>query len=157
MVAVTDTAGSRCCSSPASARWFAIRHASKAFYRGPLRLPLEAMPDDPDYLHGENLAGVQHFALWPLARAAESCFGTGDLARPTMPVPHSWLEFDVEDVAAATRVLADRGYPLLVRMPEGAVGPDGDAAAESRGDAGRHHVHAVAAVMEKRPARPPAP
>lgn len=31
-----------------------------------------------------------------------------------MPVPHAWLEFDVKDVAAATRVLAGRGYRLLV-------------------------------------------
>ena len=50
--------------------------ASKAFYVDTLGLPLEAMPDDPDYFHGEKLDGVRHFALWPLALAAESCFGT---------------------------------------------------------------------------------
>jgi catechol 2,3-dioxygenase-like lactoylglutathione lyase family enzyme len=87
--------------------------ASAAFYRDVLQLPLEAMPHDPDYLHGETLAGVKHFALWPLASAADSCFGTKDWPAD-VPVPQAWLEFDVEDVAAATRVLAGRGYRLLV-------------------------------------------
>jgi len=87
--------------------------AGKAFYLDTLGLPLEAMPDAPDYLHGEKLDGVKHFALWPLTLAAESCFGTGSWPE-SVPVPHAWLEFDVEDVAAATRVLKDRGYTLLV-------------------------------------------
>ena len=50
-------------------------HASKAFYVDTLQF-LEARPDDPDYFHSEKLDGVRHFALWPLALAAESCFGT---------------------------------------------------------------------------------
>lgn len=86
---------------------------SKAFYVDTLQLPLEAMPDDPAYLHGEQLDGVRHFALWPLVSAARSCFGN-DVWPAEVPVPHSWLEFDVEDVAAATQVLKNRGYTLLV-------------------------------------------
>lgn len=86
---------------------------SKAFYLDALGLPLEAMPHDADYLHGESIPGVRHFALWPLASAAESCFGSG--AWPAeVPTPHSWLEFDVEDVASATAALKARGYRLLV-------------------------------------------
>ena len=88
-------------------------HASKAFYVETLGLPLEALPDNPDYFHGETLNGVRHFALWPLAVAAESCFGTRSWPE-RIPTPHSWLEFDVEDVASATQVLKDRGYTLLV-------------------------------------------
>jgi catechol 2,3-dioxygenase-like lactoylglutathione lyase family enzyme len=87
--------------------------ASRAFYVDTLGLPLEAMSEDPDYFHGEKLDGVRHFALWPLALAAESCFGTG-VWPERVPTPHAWLEFDVEDVAAATLVLKDRGYTLLV-------------------------------------------
>jgi catechol 2,3-dioxygenase-like lactoylglutathione lyase family enzyme len=87
--------------------------ASKSFYVDTLGLPLEAMPDDPLYFHGETLGGVRHFALWPLPLAAESCFGTR--AWPDhLPTPHSWLEFDVEDVASATAVLKERGYTVLV-------------------------------------------
>ncbi len=85
---------------------------SIAFFRDTLGLPLEAMPHDETYLHG-HLEGVKHFALWPLASAAESCFGKP--AWPAdVPAPQAWLELDVEDVAEASRVLRERGYRLLV-------------------------------------------
>jgi catechol 2,3-dioxygenase-like lactoylglutathione lyase family enzyme len=87
--------------------------ASQSFYLDTLRLPLKATPDDPDYFHGGKLDGVRHFALWPLAQAAQSCFGT-NLWPEHLATPHAWLEFDVEDVASATRVLKERGYKLLV-------------------------------------------
>ena len=86
---------------------------SKAFYVDTLGLPLEAMPGNPDYFHSEKLDGVRHFAMWPLALASESCFGTR-VWPDHVPTPHSWLEFDVEDVATASKVLKDRGYTLLV-------------------------------------------
>ena len=85
---------------------------SRAFYKDTLGLPLEPMPHDESYLHGE-LDGVRHFALWPLASAAESCFGTSEWPAD-VPAPTAWLELDVEDVASATRVLKERGYRLLV-------------------------------------------
>jgi catechol 2,3-dioxygenase-like lactoylglutathione lyase family enzyme len=87
--------------------------ASRKFYLDTLGLPLETMPHNPDYLHGEKIDGVRHFALWPLAEAAESCFGARTWPAH-LPTPHSWLEFDVEDVASATRLLKERGYSVLV-------------------------------------------
>lgn len=87
--------------------------ASQAFYIETLGLPLESRPEDPDYFHSETLAGVKHFALWPLALAAESCFGTRTWP-DGIPTPQAWLEFEVEDVPAATQVLKARGYTLLV-------------------------------------------
>jgi catechol 2,3-dioxygenase-like lactoylglutathione lyase family enzyme len=87
--------------------------AARSLYADTLGLPLEQRPDNPNYLHTEKLAGVRHFALWPLAEAAESCFGKS--AWPSdVPEPHAWLEFDVEDVATASAVLKSRGYRLLV-------------------------------------------
>jgi catechol 2,3-dioxygenase-like lactoylglutathione lyase family enzyme len=86
---------------------------SKKFYVDTLGLPLEPMPDDDTYYHGEKLDGVKHFALWPLTQAAQSCFGT-KLWPADLPEPHSWLELDVEDVASATKVLKDRGYDVLI-------------------------------------------
>ena len=86
--------------------------AAKAFYVDALGLPLEQQAGG-GYYHSEKLDGVRHFALWPLSQAAQSCFGAD--AWPTnVPEPHSWLEFDVEDVATATDVLKSRGYTLLV-------------------------------------------
>jgi Glyoxalase/Bleomycin resistance protein/Dioxygenase superfamily len=65
------------------------------------------------YLHTEELDGVKSFALWPLAQAAQSCFGTEAWPKD-LPVPQSWLEFDVEDIEAATEELEQYGYKLLV-------------------------------------------
>jgi catechol 2,3-dioxygenase-like lactoylglutathione lyase family enzyme len=87
--------------------------ASRQFYVDTLGLPLEAMPDDAAYLHSEGVAGVKHFALWPLASAARSCFGTDEWPA-TIPEPRSWLELDVEDIGSATRLLKARGYELFV-------------------------------------------
>jgi catechol 2,3-dioxygenase-like lactoylglutathione lyase family enzyme len=86
---------------------------SRALYRDTLGLPLEAMPNDDTYLHAEGMDGVRHFALWPLASAAQSCFGTSEWP-DSVPAPSSWLEFDVEDVASASAELERRGYQLLV-------------------------------------------
>ena len=75
------------------------------------------MPHDADYLHAEGIDGVRHFALWPLASAAESCFGTAEWP-DSVPEPTSWMEFDVEDVGAASAELERRGYRLLVNNRE---------------------------------------
>ena len=83
---------------------------AREFYEETLGLPLHG---DDSYLSTADVAGVKHFALWPLAAAAESCFGAA--AWPTdVPVPQGWIEFDVADLAAATAELESRGYRLLV-------------------------------------------
>jgi hypothetical protein len=86
---------------------------SRKLYLDTLSLPLEEMPDDPNYLHGEKIDGVRHFALWPLAQAAQSCFGSSEWPA-SVPAPQAWLELDVEDVATSSAVLKQRGYKLLV-------------------------------------------
>ncbi len=87
--------------------------ASKSFYLESLGLPLEAMPHDDTYLHADKMDGVRHFALWPLAEAARSCFGKPEWPS-SVPEPKSWLEFDVEDVGSASAELERQGYKLLV-------------------------------------------
>ena len=91
--------------------------ASQALYVDTLKLPLKAEAADPDYFHGESLDGVRHFALWPLRSAAESCFGT-QVWPSHVPAPHAWIQFDVEDVTAASAVLKQQGYTLLVEARE---------------------------------------
>lgn len=66
------------------------------------------------YLHTEELKGAHTFALWPLSQAARSCFGS-DVWPQDVPVPQSWLEFDVDDVALATEELESSGYRMLVK------------------------------------------
>jgi catechol 2,3-dioxygenase-like lactoylglutathione lyase family enzyme len=104
--------------------------ASRKLYSEALGLPFKE--DADGYLHTGELEGVKHFALWPLAQAAESCFGTArwpdDLA-----VPQAWIEFDVGNIEKATAELKSQGYELLVAVrkePWGQVvtrllGPEG--------------------------------
>jgi hypothetical protein len=85
--------------------------ASREFYAHHLGLALQE--DEGGYLHTERIEGVKHFALWPLSQAAQSCFGKGTWPGD-IPIPQAWLEFDVEDLEAATEELKAQGYSLLV-------------------------------------------
>jgi catechol 2,3-dioxygenase-like lactoylglutathione lyase family enzyme len=104
--------------------------ASRTFYSGVLGLPLNE--DSTGYMHTGELDGVKHFALWPLAQAAGSCFGTNEWP-DDLPVPQAWIEFDVANVESATAELESQGYRLLVaerKEPWGQVvtrmlGPEG--------------------------------
>ncbi|AIR67107.1 VOC family protein [Cedecea neteri] len=88
---------------------------SAGFYQQVLGLPLKSMEGNEDYLATEHgaLDGVKHFALWPLAQAAQSCFGM-DSWPEHIVAPQSWVEFEVEDVGQATAVLKQAGYQMLV-------------------------------------------
>ena len=104
--------------------------ASRKFYVKVLGLAF--VEDTNGYLHTGELDGVKHFALWPLAQAAESCFGA-DQWPGNLPVPQAWIEFDVENIEKATAELKSQGYQLLVatrKEPWGQVvtrllGPEG--------------------------------
>jgi hypothetical protein len=85
--------------------------SSRKLYADALGIPFEESPGG--YLHTGELEGAKHFALWPLAQAAEACFGT-DRWPSDLPLPQAWVEFDVEDIEGATEVLKGRGYRLLV-------------------------------------------
>jgi len=85
--------------------------SSRNLYSKTLGIPFEAGPGG--YLHTEKLDGAKHFAVWPLAQAAESCFGTNNWPSD-VPVPQAWVEFDVKDIERATVALMRQGYRLLV-------------------------------------------
>ena len=86
--------------------------ASAKLYRQTLGIAFKE--ETGGYLHTEGLKGANSFALWPLSQAAQSCFGTASWPGH-VPVPQAWLEFDVEDVEAATAELETRGYSMLVK------------------------------------------
>src|SRR5438270_2605019 len=109
--------------------------ASRKLYVDALGLPLES--EGGDYHHSEQIAGCKSFGIWPLAQAAEACFGTPQWPAER-PVPQVSIEFDVADAAAvgpAARELQQAGYELLhppreepwgqtvarLQSPEGAV------------------------------------
>jgi catechol 2,3-dioxygenase-like lactoylglutathione lyase family enzyme len=85
---------------------------SRKFYGETLGISFKE--EDGGYLHTDAVPGAKTFALWPLAHAAESCFG-----KPAWPAeypePQAWLEFDVENVEAASAELESRGYRVLLK------------------------------------------
>jgi catechol 2,3-dioxygenase-like lactoylglutathione lyase family enzyme len=85
---------------------------SRALYADSLGIPFKE--DSAGYLHTGDLEGAKHFALWPLAQAAQSCFGV-DSWPDSIPIPQAWLEFEVEDVQQATADLESRGHQMLIR------------------------------------------
>ncbi|WES91224.1 VOC family protein [Dickeya fangzhongdai] len=87
--------------------------ASQTFYQTMLNLPLKPMEGNDIYLSCDELGGVKNFALWPLAQASQSCFGSDDWPS-AYPRPQGWMELEVADIAAATEAVKQQGYPLLV-------------------------------------------
>jgi catechol 2,3-dioxygenase-like lactoylglutathione lyase family enzyme len=87
--------------------------ASRSFWNAGLGIPLEEAA--PGYWATDHLKGVKAFALWPLAQAAESCFGTSTWPSE-IPTPRAWIEFDVESPAAVASAIAElqaAGHRLL--------------------------------------------
>ena len=87
--------------------------SSRAFWSGHLGLALEEIA--PDYHGTDDLGGVNAFAVWPLAQAAESCFGTSTWPAE-LPAPQAWLELDVESPEAvheASAELEGTGHRLV--------------------------------------------
>jgi catechol 2,3-dioxygenase-like lactoylglutathione lyase family enzyme len=87
---------------------------SRRLYVDALGLPLEAAPGS-DYFHSERVGGSRHFGVWPLAEAAQACFGSAEWPRD-VAVPQASVEFEVADVAAvsaAAAELRDAGFELL--------------------------------------------
>jgi catechol 2,3-dioxygenase-like lactoylglutathione lyase family enzyme len=86
---------------------------SRKLFMDALGLPLEGEGDG--YYSSGDIPGSKHFGVWPLAEAAQACFG-----RPEWPagrvVPQASIEFEVADVdavAAAGAELEQAGYELL--------------------------------------------
>jgi catechol 2,3-dioxygenase-like lactoylglutathione lyase family enzyme len=88
--------------------------ASRKLYVGTLGLPLEA-DDTGDYYSSGAIEGSKHFGVWPLAQAANACFGSSEWPSDRR-VPQASVEFEVADaaaVAAAEQELVEAGFDLL--------------------------------------------
>lgn len=91
-----------------------VRNAEESSRLYKNALGIEFTEEEGGYLHTGELDGAKHFALWPLEQAAQSCFGTHTWPA-NLPMPSSWLEFDVEDMDSASQELEDKGYKLLIK------------------------------------------
>ena len=84
--------------------------ATRAFYGDTVGLPIAEV--SPDYWALDGFDGVKHLGLWPLAAAAQSCFGTEEWP-DDVPVPQATLELEVDDVAGAAAELVAAGHTLI--------------------------------------------
>ncbi|MBV9326860.1 MAG: glyoxalase [Chloroflexi bacterium] len=88
---------------------------STRLYTDALGLPLEPAAPGDDYVFTEKVDGARHFGVWPLAQAAQACFGTSQWPS-NRPLPQLSIEFDVPTqsaVAPAAEELSNKGYDLL--------------------------------------------
>ena len=84
------------------------------FFVEALGLPLQR-DKSTDYLYSEQIEGSKHFGVWPLAEAAQACFGTRRWP-PDRLIPQASIEFEVENaecVASAAGELQSKGYAVL--------------------------------------------
>ncbi len=87
--------------------------ASRRLYVEALGLPLERLQGE--YFASERIEGSKHFGVWPLAQAAQACFGTPEWPSDRT-VPQVSVEFEVQSadaVAAAASELEGKGFALL--------------------------------------------
>ncbi len=87
--------------------------AGHAFWRDGLGIEFDEPA--PGYFTNDALEGVRAFAMWPLAQAAESTFGTPEWPAD-LPTPQAWMEFDVESadaVGAAAAEMEAAGHRVL--------------------------------------------
>ncbi len=84
--------------------------SSVQFYKGAIGLPLEAVSGD--YQASDSIGGCKHFGVWPLADAAQSCFGTSTWP-DHIPTPNAGIEFEVDDVESAATELVEGGHTLV--------------------------------------------
>ena len=123
---------------------------SRRLYLDALGLPLTVEADG--YLHSEDIDGSKSFGVWPLAQAAQACFGTPDWPADR-PVPQASIEFEVTDVDAlevAADELKDMGFALL---HQARTEPWGQTVARLQSPEGRDHrplVRAVDAFVTRR-------
>ena len=115
--------------------------ASRTFYQDALGLPLEG---DATYLSTDAVAGVKHFALWPLSGAAQSCFGT-DTWPAELPAPARLDRVRCRGCGGGGIRAGGQGLPPVAGGEARAVGPDRGAPAQPGGSARRDHLHPCAA------------
>ena len=64
----------------------------------------------PGYYHASGLDGARAFALWPLERAAQATFGSGEWPSDR-PAPQAWVEVEVASPEAVADAVEDCAPP----------------------------------------------
>lgn len=86
--------------------------ASTTLYLDTMNLPLKAKDD---YLSMDRFEGCNHFGVWPLTLAAQSCFGNDSWPKD-IPEPQATIEYelsDLESVQAAVEEMKQNGQQFV--------------------------------------------
>ncbi len=78
-------------------------------------LPLTDGAPGDEYVFSEKLEGAKHFGIWPLAQAAQACFGASEWPHDRR-IPQVSIELEVasaQAVADAEAELRAKGHALL--------------------------------------------
>jgi catechol 2,3-dioxygenase-like lactoylglutathione lyase family enzyme len=89
--------------------------ANRKLFVDAIGLPLRPAADGSDYYLSEEVGGTNHFGVWPLAEAAQACFGNADWPAD-VKAPQASIEFEVESqdaVGAAGAELEVAGFAPL--------------------------------------------
>jgi catechol 2,3-dioxygenase-like lactoylglutathione lyase family enzyme len=89
--------------------------ANRKLFIDAIGLPLSPAADGSDYYLSEEVGGTKHFGVWPLAEAAQACFGNADWPADVR-APQASIEFEVESqdaVGAAGAELEAAGFAPL--------------------------------------------
>ncbi|TBU93286.1 VOC family protein [Stutzerimonas kirkiae] len=98
---------------------------SAALYRDTLGLPLQ---QQDDYLFMDRFPGANHFGVWPLAMAAQTCFGQEQWPGH-LPEPTSTIEFELENPAAVETAVEEMKAKGQVFIHEARLEPWGQTTA----------------------------
>ena len=85
---------------------------SASLYKDALGLVFKSQDD---YLYLDKFTGCNHFGVWPLSMAAQSCFGTEEWPK-SFPEPTSTIEYELgspEEVEQAVEELKAKGQVFL--------------------------------------------
>lgn len=94
---------------------------SQSLYKDVLGLPLK---QQDDYCYMDRFPGANHFGVWPLAMAAQSCFGQDEWPA-NVPVPTSTIEFELDDLDAVTQAMQEMKQKGQVFIHEARTEPWG--------------------------------
>lgn len=85
---------------------------SASLYKDVLGLPLESQEE---YLFVDGFDGANHFGVWPLSMAAQSCFGRSEWPSHVTE-PSATIEFELNSVSAvesAVKEMQGKGYEFV--------------------------------------------
>ncbi|RAR52266.1 catechol 2,3-dioxygenase-like lactoylglutathione lyase family enzyme [Paraburkholderia unamae] len=102
--------------------------ASASLYQEKLGLPLERFDASPDYRFMDKFPGANHFGVWPLNMAAQSCFGQ-DAWPTSIPEPTATIEFELADAKAVESAVQEMKVKGQVFIHEARTEPWGQTVA----------------------------